>query len=66
VGAILAGLALQLVVVGIPAIKNAFHLQMPDIRVWGIIFALGFTPLGLNEFIKMFIRVSKKVLVIRV
>ena len=60
VGAILAGLALQLVVVGIPVIKSAFHLQMPDIRAWGIIFALGFTPLVLNEFIKLFIRVSKK------
>ena len=60
VGAILAGLALQLLVVGIPVIKNAFHLQMPDIRAWGIIFALGFTPLILNEFIKLFIRVSKK------
>jgi len=60
VGAILAGLALQLVVVGIPAIKSAFHLQMPDIRAWGIIFALGLTPLALNEFIKIFIRASKK------
>ncbi len=59
VGAILIGFALQLVVVGIPAIKSAFHLQMPDLRAWGIIFALGFTPLVLNEFIKLFIRVSK-------
>jgi Ca2+-transporting ATPase len=60
VGAILAGLALQLVVVGVPAIKSAFHLQMPDIRAWGIIFALGFTPLVLNEFIKLFIRVTNR------
>ena len=60
VGAILAGLALQLVVVGIPVIKSAFHLQMPDIRAWGIILALGFTPLVLNEFLKLFIRISKK------
>ena len=60
VGAILTGLALQLVVVGIPVIKSAFHLQMPDIRAWGIILALGFTPLVLNEFLKLFIRISKK------
>ncbi len=60
VAAILTGLALQLVVIGIPAIKSAFHLQMPDIRAWGIIFALGFTPLVLNEFFKIFIRISKK------
>jgi Ca2+-transporting ATPase len=60
VGAILAGLALQLVVVGIPAIRSAFHLQMPDMRAWGIIFALGITPLVLNEIVKIFIRASKK------
>jgi Ca2+-transporting ATPase len=59
-GAILTGFALQLVVVGIPAIRNAFHLQMPDIRAWGIIFALGLTPLLLNEFFKVFIRIFKK------
>jgi Ca2+-transporting ATPase len=60
IGAILSGLALQLVVVGVPVIKVAFHLQMPDIRAWGIIFALGFTPLILNEFVKLIRRVSKK------
>jgi Ca2+-transporting ATPase len=59
-GAILTGLALQLVVVAIPALRSAFYLQMPDIRAWGIIFALGFTPLILNEFIKLFIRILKK------
>ncbi len=59
-GAIVAGLALQLIVVWIPAIQTAFHLQMPDLRAWGIIFALGITPLVVNEFIKVFIRVSKK------
>jgi len=53
-------LALQLLVIGIPSIKSAFHLQMPDIRAWGIIFILGFIPLVLNEFIKLFTRVLKK------
>lgn len=60
VGAILIGMALQLVVVGIPVIKGAFHLQMPDIKAWIIILALGLTPLVVSEFIKLFIRVSKK------
>jgi Ca2+-transporting ATPase len=60
VGAILIGLALQMIVVGIPVIRSAFHLQMPDLRAWGIIFALGFTPLVLNEIIKIFIRAPKK------
>lgn len=58
--AIIAGLALQLMVVGIPIIQTAFHLQMPDLRAWGIIFALGITPLVLNELIKIFIRLSYK------
>jgi len=60
VGAILLGLTLQLVVVGIPAMQRAFHLQMPDIRAWGIIFILGITPLVLNEFFKIFVRITKK------
>lgn len=58
VGAIFGGIALQLVVVGIPVIQRAFHLQMPDIRAWGIIFALGLIPLVLNEVIKVFIRLT--------
>ena len=60
VGAVVVGLALQLVVIGIPVIQKAFHLQMPDLRAWGIIFALGVTPLVLNELIKVFIRISKR------
>lgn len=60
VGAIVLGLALQLIVVGIPVIQTAFHLQMPDLRAWGIIFALGITPLLVSELIKVFIRVSNK------
>lgn len=60
VGAIVLGLALQLIVVGIPVIQTAFHLQMPDLRAWGIIFALGITPLVVSELIKVFIRASNK------
>jgi len=60
IGAILTGFALQLIVVGIPVVKKAFHLQMPDIRAWGVILFLGFTPLILNEFIKIFVRITKK------
>jgi len=56
VAAIVAGLALQLVVIGIPVIRSAFHLQMPDIQAWVIIITLGLTPLILNEIMKIFIR----------
>ena len=58
--AIFIGFTLQLAVVGIPVIRKSFHLQMPDIQAWAIIFALGITPLVVNEFIKVFIRISKK------
>lgn len=60
VGAILAGLSLQLIVVGIPVLRSAFHLQMPDLKAWGIIFALGVIPLVANEIVKLFLRASKK------
>jgi P-type Ca2+ transporter type 2C len=60
VAAIVGGLALQLVVVGIPVMRNAFRLQMPDLEAWGIILALGVTPLVLNEIVKLIVRVSKK------
>ncbi len=60
VAAIMTGLALQLVVVGIPVIRSAFHLQMPDTRAWAIVIALGLTPLILNEFMKILIRISNK------
>ena len=59
-GAIVLGVALQLIVVGIPVIQRAFHLQMPDLESWGIIIALGLIPLVLNEFFKLFVRVLKK------
>ena len=55
-GAILLGVFLQLAVVGVPAMKHAFHLQMPDIRSWIMIISLGLVPLVANELIKIFIR----------
>ncbi len=58
VGAIVAGLLLQLAVVGLPTIQTAFHLQMPDIRAWAIFFGLGITPLVINEFIKFFCKIK--------
>ncbi|MDP1622657.1 MAG: cation-translocating P-type ATPase [Bacteroidales bacterium] len=54
--AILLGALLQLIVIGIPVMKRAFHLQMPDIRSWIMIISLGLVPLVANELIKIFIR----------
>ena len=60
VGAIILGLLLQLVVIGIPAMQNAFKLQMLDLRGWMIVILLGLIPLTFNEIYKIFIRARKK------
>jgi Ca2+-transporting ATPase len=59
-GAILLGVLLQLLVIGIPVMQRAFHLQMLDVRTWLIVVSLGLVPLLLNEFIKIFIRIRVK------
>jgi Ca2+-transporting ATPase len=55
-GAILLGILLQLLVISIPVMQRAFHLQMLDLRGWLIAFSLGLVPLVLNEIVKIFIR----------
>jgi len=60
VGAIFLGVILQLLVVGIPAMQRAFHLQMPDLDGWIIAISLGLVPLLFNEIFKIFIRVRLK------
>jgi Ca2+-transporting ATPase len=60
IGAILLGILLQLIVIGIPAMQSAFHLQMLDLRGWIIVFFLGLVPLLFNEFFKIFIRARLK------
>jgi Ca2+-transporting ATPase len=59
-GAILVGVLLQLLVIGIPVMQRAFHLQMLDLRGWMITFSLGLVPLVLNEIVKIFIRLRIK------
>jgi len=59
-GAILLGVLLQLLVIGIPAMQRAFHLQMIDLRAWLIVISLGLVPLFFNEILKVFIRARLK------
>ena len=59
IGAIALGLLLQLVVIGIPAMQNAFKLQMLDIRGWMMVIALGLVPLIFSELSKLFLRADK-------
>jgi len=60
IGAILLGVFLQLIVIGIPAMQRAFHLQMLDFEGWIIAISLGLVPLLVNEIFKIFIRANKK------
>ncbi|RPH31871.1 MAG: cation-translocating P-type ATPase [Bacteroidales bacterium] len=64
VGAIILGVLLQLIVIGIPVMQRAFHLQMLDLRGWVIAICLGLVPLLLNEMVKVFIRVHKNKLAV--
>jgi Ca2+-transporting ATPase len=59
-GAILVGILLQLIVIEIPLMQRAFHLQMLDFEGWMIAISLGLVPLFFNEILKIFIR-SRKV-----
>jgi Ca2+-transporting ATPase len=59
-GAILLGILLQLLVIGIPVMQRAFHLQMLDLRGWLTALSLGLVPLFLNEIGKLFIRARMK------
>jgi Ca2+-transporting ATPase len=59
-GAIVLGLVLQLFVLGVPFMRNAFKLQILDVSDWMYVIGLGFIPLVVNEVAKIFIRLSKK------
>ncbi|NTW06597.1 MAG: cation-translocating P-type ATPase [Syntrophaceae bacterium] len=59
IGAIVLGLLLQLIVIGIPVMQNAFKLQMLDAQGWMIVIVLGLVPLTFNELSKIFLRANK-------
>jgi Ca2+-transporting ATPase len=59
-GAIVLGVLLQLIVIGIPVMQRAFHLQMLDLDGWLIAISLGLVPLLVNEIVKIFIRARLK------
>jgi P-type Ca2+ transporter type 2C len=58
-GAILLGVLLQLIVIAIPVMQSAFHLQMLDLHGWIIAISLGLVPLMFNEIFKIFLRARK-------
>ncbi|NDP22529.1 MAG: cation-translocating P-type ATPase [Paludibacter sp.] len=60
VGAIILGVLLQLIVISVPFMQRAFHLQMLDLEGWIIAISLGLIPLLVNEIVKIFIRARIK------
>lgn len=59
IGAIVLGLALQLLVIGIPFMQDAFGLQMLDLKGWLMVIGLGLIPLLLSELLKVIRRLRK-------
>lgn len=55
-GAVALGLALQLLVMGLPFMQKAFRLQMLDLQGWIYAIALGLIPVLLSEIMKFFKR----------
>jgi len=60
VGAVVLGLALQLLVIAVPFMQEAFKLQMLDSRGWIMVLILGLIPLFLSEIYKLIVRMSSK------
>jgi len=61
IGTIILGLAMQLMIIGIPAMQDAFKLQMLDFGGWINVVLLGLVPLTFNEIEKIFIRYRRRV-----
>jgi P-type Ca2+ transporter type 2C len=59
IGTIVFGLLLQLMIIGLPVMRNAFKLQMLDFGGWASVILLGLIPLIFNEIGKIFIRFGK-------
>jgi Ca2+-transporting ATPase len=60
IGSIIVGLILQLGVISIPFLANAFQVHNLSLRDWGIVIMFALIPLIMNEFIKIFMRSSVK------
>jgi len=60
VGAVIIGFILQLGVISIPFLANAFKVHNLSLRDWGIVIVFALVPLIINEIIKIFYRASKK------
>ena len=58
-GSIVLGLALQLVVIAIPFMREAFNLTKLDPKGWWMVIILGLVPLLVNELGKIYLRARR-------
>lgn len=56
VGAIIVGFILQLGVISVPFLAEAFQVTMLSLRDWGLVIAFAIVPLLVNEIVKFFMR----------
>jgi P-type Ca2+ transporter type 2C len=61
IGAIVLGFLLQVIVMAFPPTRDAFRLQVLDADGWRNALLLGLVPLALNEILKIFLRMEKRV-----
>lgn len=60
IGAIIIGFILQLGVISIPFLANAFNVHNLNLRDWSLVIVFALIPLIVNEAIKLFMRASDK------
>lgn len=60
IGAIILGFMLQLIVIEVPVLREAFKLQMLDRNGWIMVLILGLVPLLFKELYKLFNRTGNK------
>lgn len=60
IGAIIVGLFLQLVVISVPFLANAFQVHNLSLADWAIVFVFALIPLIVNEIIKIFMRKAER------
>ena len=56
IGAVIIGLLLQLIVLGVSVMHNAFKLEMLKASGWIYVITLGLIPIMLNEIAKAILR----------
>lgn len=59
IGSIIVGILLQLVVISVPVLADAFGVHNLSLKDWGIVFVFSLIPLIVNEIIKFSRRVTE-------